>query len=127
MDPPQVIVLAPGKAKRASLTAFMRSIRGGQGTVNAAIRAGIHRSFDYLRYDYDCRVPVEGKDCVGARYLTIGPLVPCQLLTRDGGTNDLHRFMDRLFRYREDADRAARDVASLCMAAGVPIERCAKR
>ena len=126
-DPAQVIVLTPGRARRMSMTAFLKGLRGGQRAVNAAIKAGIHRPFDYLKYDPANRVPEPDVDCIGARYLTIGPLIPAQLILRDGGSDDLEAFMDRLFRYRCDANLAARHCAAWLAWAGADVERIARR
>ena len=117
-DPAQVILLSGAKVRRVSMSAFIQGIKGGWSTTGAAIRAGIHHPYSYLRFDPANRVPEPGVDCIGARYLTIGPYIPAHLVLQDGGTDNLEGFMRRLFRYDECADLAAESVAQWCSIVG---------
>ena len=126
-EPSQVILVKSNGAVRRSHSALVAGVRGGWRTIHGAIRAGFHRCYNHFLYDSDCRQPIESEDCVGAKQLTIGPLIPALLVVEAGGTDDLEAFMDRIFRYRADADRAAKDVAKLLILIGADVERCSRR
>lgn len=119
-DPAQVILLSGEKVRRASMSTFIRDI-GGLKVTNAAIRAGIHHPYSHLRFDPDNRVPEPGIDSVGARYLTIGPYIPAQLVLQNDGTDNLEAFMRGVFHYNECARLAAVHVARWCGIVGVDV------
>lgn len=122
-DPAQVILLSGDKVRRASMSAFVQSIGGGWKTTNAAIRAGIHHPYSHLRFDPDNRVPEPGIDSVGARYLTVGPFIPAQLVLHDDGTDNLEAYMRGVFHYDECARLAAMHVSRWCGIVGADVSR----
>jgi hypothetical protein len=112
-EPAQVLIVQPGSgAWRLSYSAFIRSMRGWRRVYRAKRQGHLH-SFDHIEYDPEARRAVPGIDCIGRRFLTIGPTLAAALIASDGGTADLHRDLDKIFAYRDDTDRAAPDVVRL--------------
>lgn len=105
-----LIVMLGHDPQRLSFNAFCNAMR--PKPVRRMIRArsmGALIDVHHLRYDPTATVATTRRDCIGRRELVIGPVLTTALVSP---CDDLSRALDRLFSYRDDAERAALDVAA---------------
>lgn len=122
-EPECVLIVAPGAgAWRLSPAAFKASMGDRKRIIRARAEGHLH-DFHHLEYDPAAATAKAGIDCIGRRYLTIGPMIATACLASEGGSNDMFRDLDRLFTYRGDADSAAQDVARLATQWGGTVAR----
>lgn len=126
-DPGFVLIASPGNGlRRMTHGQFTRGMRHWRNCVEAR-RIGRLIDVHYLRYDRGERTATMARDCINRPYLTIGPVLTAAIVLQGGETDDLSGDVDRLFTYREDADRAAHDIAALATMNGASVEHVAKR
>ncbi len=126
-EPDCVLIVAPGVgAWRLAPAAFLRSM-GDRKHVIRARSQGHLRDYHHLQYDPFATGLKADTDCIGRRYLAIGPIPTLALVLKDSECDDLYGALDGLFIYQTDADRAARDVARLVTEWGGNVETHARR
>ena len=77
------------------VSAFLRSMRGWKRVYRAKRLGALQHSITSI--DPVATGAVPGIDCIGRRFLTIGPTLAAALIASDGGTADLYRDLDKFF------------------------------
>lgn len=126
-NPGFVLVASPDTGlRRMTHGQFTRGMKDWRNCVEAR-RIGRLIDVHYLRYDRGETTATMARDEIGRQYLTVGPVLTAAIVLQGGETDDLYGDLERLFTYREDADRAAHDVAALATMNGMSVEHVAKR